>query len=251
MNYDFNDKVILVTSAARGIGKEISKKFLEANATVIFTDIDDDEADNTLQELIKLGRVIYLHMDNTLEDEVKSKIKTIIQQFGKLDCAINIAPFIPPNKQLHKTESGQMKKTIDVDLMAVYYCMKYEIEVMLKAKCGNIVNISSIAGVKGIKGLAIYSAAKHGIIGLTKAAALDYGDFNIRINSVSPGMIDTETFKQLKSDRPVEYQRYIDMIPNKKPATPTEIANAVLWLASADASYANGTNLIIDNGITI
>jgi len=121
---------------------------------------------------------------------------------------------------------------------------------MLEAKAGSIINISSIAGVKGIKGLAVYSASKHGVIGLSKTAALDYIDKNIRINSISPGIISTDTFEKLKIDHPEEYQNYINMIPNKKAAKTTEIANAILWLASDEASYVNGANLIIDNALT-
>ena len=122
MAYNFKDKVVLVTCAARGLGKEITKRFLESGAVVVFTDIDDEEAKKVSQEIIKLGRVVYMHMDNTMEDEVKAKIAAIIKQFGKLDCAINISPFIPPNKPLHKVESGQTKNTIDVNLIGIYNC---------------------------------------------------------------------------------------------------------------------------------
>jgi len=248
---NFENKIVLITGAARGLGKAIAKKFLEAKATVIITDIDDEAGEETLHELITLGRIIYLHMDITIEEEIENVINKIIYQFNQLDIAINNSPYMPPNNRLDKFASGQVRKTIDVDLLGVYNCMKYELLQMQKQKCGNIINISSIAGIKGIKGLSIFCAAKHGIIGLTKSAALDYANTNIRINALCPGIIETETFNEIKNNRPEDYEYYLSLIPNKKLAQPEEIASGVLWLASDEASYANGTILEIDAGASI
>ncbi|HHU55547.1 MAG TPA: SDR family oxidoreductase [Acholeplasmataceae bacterium] len=251
MKNDFNEKIVLVTGAARGLAKEVARKFLDANATVIITDIDDEAGDKALKELINLGRIIYLHMDITIEEEIENVINKIVSQFGKLDIAINNSPYMPPNILLDKYEEGQVRKTIDVDLIGVYNSMKYELKQMVKQKEGKIVNISSIAGLKGIKGLSIFSAAKHGIIGLTKSAALEYMDNNININAICPGIIETESFDEIKNKHKDDYNYYISLIPNKTLAKPEEIASAVLWLSSSDAKYCNGTILTIDGGVTI
>lgn len=251
MNYNFENNVVLITGAAQGLGKAIAERYLKANATVIITDIDDTVGEKTLQELINLGRIIYHHMDITIEEEIENVINKIVNQFGKLDIAINNSPYMHPPKVLDQLETGQVSKSFDVNLLGIYLCMKYELKQMVKQKKGKIINISSIAGLRGIKGLSAFSAAKHGIIGLTKAAALEYQNHNININAVSPGIINTESFQEIKHQNPDEYEYYLSLIPSKKPAEPIDIANGVIWLSSNEANYCNGTTLIIDNGILI
>jgi NAD(P)-dependent dehydrogenase (short-subunit alcohol dehydrogenase family) len=144
-----------------------------------------------------------------------------------------------------------MRKSVEVDLMGVYYCLQYEICQMNIQKFGVIVNISSIAGLSGMKGMGPYSTVKHAIIGLTKSAALDYAGENIRINAVCPGMIDTEAVKGLREKQPEILKNYEKSIPIGRMASTIEIANAVTWLCSNQATYATGTCLVIDGGSSI
>jgi NAD(P)-dependent dehydrogenase (short-subunit alcohol dehydrogenase family) len=251
MSYQFNGRTVLITGAAQGLGKGIARRFLESDAQVIITDINDEKGKQAEKELSEFGKVCYRHMDVTDENQVRETISAISKEYTKLDYAVNNAAFIQTSCPLHEQGTDIMRKTVEVDLMGVYYCLKYEICQMNVQKHGVIVNISSIAGLSGMKGMGPYSAVKHAIIGLTKSAALDYAGNNIRINAVCPGMIDTEAVKELREKQPEILQNYEKSIPIGRMASTIEIANAVTWLCSSQATYATGTCLVIDGGSSI
>ncbi|MGH3674847.1 MAG: SDR family oxidoreductase [Mycobacterium sp.] len=244
-------KVAFVTGATSGIGRATALAFAREGANVVLADIAEDGTHETTRSIEKLGgRALAVRCDVTRAEEIRAALDKAIQAFGRLDIAFNNAGIEQPLAAAADITEDQWNRIIDVDLCGVFLCMKHQIPVMLEQGGGAIVNTSSGAGVKGFKDQAAYAAAKHGIIGLTKSAALDYAPRNIRINAVCPGIIDTAMMDRFSGGTAEGRERVIAQEPIGRMGTPDDIAATVLWLCSDAASFVVGHALVADGGQT-
>src|SRR6266446_660472 len=250
---DFTGKVAFVTGAASGIGRAAALAFAREGASVVVADVSEQGNQETARMIEEQGgRALAVRCDVTRVEEVKAALDKTVEAFGRLDFAFNNAG-IEPRKPAPTAEYDleEWERIIDIDLRGVFLCMKYEIPLMLKQGGGAIVNTSSGAGVIGIKGNPAYTAAKHGVIGLTRSAALDYASQNIRINAVCPGYIDTPMMGRFTGGTPEGRAKVIAEEPVGRMGKPEEIAAAVVWLCSDAAAFVIGHAMVIDGGQTI
>jgi NAD(P)-dependent dehydrogenase (short-subunit alcohol dehydrogenase family) len=245
----FAGKVAFVTGAASGIGRATAVAFASAGATVVVADVSD-QGNRETAGLIEDqgGRVLMVRCDVTSGQEVKAALDQTFDAFGRLDIAFNNAGVEQPVGPAAEVSEEEWDRILDINLRGVFLCMKHEIPLMLRQGGGAIINTSSGAGVTAVKGQAAYTAAKHGVIGLTKAAALDYAQANLRINAVCPGIIDTAMMQRFTGDSAEGRQRVIGQEPVGRMGTPEEIAGAVLWMCSDAAAFVVGHALVIDGG---
>lgn len=250
MDYGIKGKTALVTGAKKGIGYAAAVMFAKAGVNTAFIDIDDTKYET--EELKKQGlNVLSIKCDVSNEEHVKSAVEQTVSHFGSLDIAFNNAGIQTPQKPMHEITTEEYLNTVNVDLSGIWHFMHYEIEQMLKQGGGSIINTSSQGGVTGFPGQAAYIACKHAVIGLTRTAAIDYAQKNIRVNAVCPGAILTPMAAELiRRNKDIETELLRD-IPMGRLGNPDEIANAVLWLASPGASFVTGHALIADGGFTV
>ncbi len=246
----FEGKVALVTGGGSGIGRATSLAFAGEGAKVVIDDINVEGGEETVR-LIKGagGEAVFVKADVSKAPEVEAMVQKAIDTYGRLDCAYNNAGVGEPLKRVHKTSEDNFDRLMATNLKGVYLCMKYEIPPMLKQGKGSIVNTASLAGLKGLSGQAAYVASKHGVVGLTKSAAIEYATLGIRINCICPGVINTPLIAPNMKGRPQVEKGYIDMEPIGRLGKPEEIASAVLWLSSDEASFAVGTIFSVDGGV--
>ena len=248
---DFTGKVTVVTGAASGIGRATALAFAREGTSVVCADVSEQGNQETARLIEERGgRAIAVRCDVTRAEDVKAVLAKTVEAFGRLDFAFNNAGIEHAPTPTDEIDDELWDRILDVDLRSVFLCMKYEIPHILKAGGGAIVNTSSGAGVIGIAGQGAYCAAKWGLIGLTKAAALDYADQGIRINAVCPGYVDTAMMERFTGGTEEGRQKVVAEAPIGRAAQPEEIAAAVLWLCS-DASYVVGHALVIDGGQTV
>ena len=244
------DKIVLVTGSAMGIGLGCAQAFAEQGATVILADIAD--AGEQAQALVKKGyKAVAYQCDVADVQAVKTMMEWIVATYGRLDAALNNAGIQTPQRPMAEITDEEFDRTVAVDLKGVWNCMKFEIEQMLRQGGGAIVNTSSQGGLTAFPGQAAYIACKHGVIGMTRTAAMDYAAKNIRINAVCPGVIATPMLEELVRRNPQLGEDLVCDIPAGRLGTPQEIADAVLWLCSPQASFVHGHALLVDGGFTI
>lgn len=247
--YDFENKVALVTGGSFGIGQATAIAFAQRGAQVIIADCIEDNECGTLKAIESFGgRAIFISCDVSQNTQVKSLMEQINNVYGRLDFAFNNAGIegISGTTQLCTEENWD--KTIDVNLKGIWLCMKYEIEQMLKYGGGAIVNCASIAGLVGFQGLPAYVASKHGVIGLTKTAALEFAKQNIRVNAVCPGVIKTAMIDRFTGKNKEVEKQFESMEPVGRMGKPEEVANAVMFLCSEASSFITGDALAVDGG---
>src|SRR5438067_6894538 len=253
-NGSFGGKVAFVTGAASGIGRAAALAFAREGASVVAADVSEDNNQETARLIEEQGaRAVAVQCDVTRAEDVKAALAKTVEAFGRLDFAFNNAG-IEPKKPAPTADYDEQEwnRIIDINLRGIFLCMKHEIPLILKHGGGGaIVNTSSGAGIIGIKGSPAYTAAKHGVIGLTKAAALDYAAQNIRVNAVCPGYIDTPKMGRFTGGTPEGRAQVISEEPIGRMGRPEEIANTVLWLCSEGAGFVVGHALVADGGQTI
>ena len=248
----FEDKVALVTGGNSGIGRATSLAFARDGARVVIAARREELGQAVVREIKKEGGdALFIKTDVTNPTAVENLFKEIIDQYGKLDLAFNNAGVGGPMNRLAKQTMETWDLVINTNLRGVWLCLKQEIQQMLKQGGGAIVNTASTAGISGSPGSAIYSASKHGVMGLTKSAAADYATKNIRINAVCPGPIMTPMLEEGFTERPAMREAYLATVPMGRFGKPEEIASAVLWLCSDEASYMTGYSITVGGGQTI
>lgn len=251
MNKNFKNKVALVTGAAGGIGFVTARAFAEAGASVVLTDISEERAKAAADELAASGhRALGLGCDVVDEAQVAAAIKRTVATFGRLDAAYNNAGLHAPSVETADALAEDFDRVLAVNLRGVWLCMKHQLRQMREQGSGAIVNCSSQSGLAGIAGLGAYTASKHGVIGLTKAAALEYARRGIRINAICPGTVDTPMVAKAMRDHPESMQAVIDEIPLGRMGKPEEIASAVLWLCGPGSGFMIGQIVAPDGGFT-
>lgn len=243
-------KIVMVTGSAMGIGLACTEAFAHAGATVVMADIQ--KPDEQAQKLVDAGyKAVAYQCDVSDMQAVKEMIDWIVSTYGRLDAALNNAGIQTPQRPMAEITDDEFDRTVAVDLKGVWNCMKFEIEQMLKQGGGAIVNTSSQGGVTAFAGQAAYIACKHGVIGMTRTAAMDYAAKGIRVNAVCPGVILTPMAEDLIRRNPKLEEELVRDIPAGRLGKPEEIADAVLWLCSPAASFIHGHALLVDGGFTI
>jgi NAD(P)-dependent dehydrogenase (short-subunit alcohol dehydrogenase family) len=245
-------KVAFVTGAGTGIGRASTLAFARERAHVVVSGISERDLQETARMVDEAGgRTLAVRCDVTRAEDVKAALSKTIETFGRLDFAFNNAGVEQPVMATADLSEDEWDRIVDTNLRGVFLCMKYEIALMLEAGGGVIVNTSSGAGVKGFKGQGAYAAAKHGVIGLTRSAALDYAASNVRINAVCPGIIATPMMDRFTGGTREGQQRVISQEPIGRMGTAEEIAATVLWLCSEAASFVVGAAIVVDGGQTV
>jgi NAD(P)-dependent dehydrogenase (short-subunit alcohol dehydrogenase family) len=251
MNLSFENQVALVTGAGSGMGLATAKAFAEAGAAVVLADISERSVRSVEEELVSAGhRAIAVRCDVTDEDNVAAMIAQTVSTFGRLDAAFNNAGVQSLPVETADASGEEFERVNAINLRGVWNCMKHELRQMREQGSGAIVNNSSIGGLIGLPGRAIYHASKHGVIGLTRSAALEYAARGIRINAVCPGAIETPMVADMIVRERISQEDMVRNQPTGRLGRPEEIASAVLWLCSPGAGFVIGHALSVDGGYT-
>ena len=250
MTGQFEGKVAIVTGGNSGIGLATAIKFAELGAKVAIAARRAEEGEAAVETIRSNGgEAIFIRTDVSDADQVEAMVTRTVGTYGRLDLAFNNAGGGGGSGRLHEFQEDDWDRTMDVNLKGTWLCMKYEIDHMLKQGGGAIVNDSSMAGLVGYSKGHAYAAAKHGVVGLTKSAALQYAADGIRINAVCPGIIPTPPLERTLDSDPELVKWAQDVSPLGRFGTPEEIAEAVVWLCSNASSYVTGLAMLVDGGI--
>lgn len=243
-----HDNAVLITGGASGIGKACAIEAAREGASVVVADLANTPYEATMQEIAALDRkALFVPIDVADANSVEQAIETTVKIFGRLDIGLNNAGIGFSSKNVAETSEEEYLRVITINLNGVFYCMKYELQQFLRQGSGTIVNMASILGTVGQAGTAPYVAAKHGVLGLTKSAALEVGTHHIRVVALCPGYVETPMIGAADEQHRQELQSRHAL---KRLASPEEIAKAFIWLASSEASFVTGSALLVDGGYT-
>lgn len=249
MEKKLKDKTALITGAASGIGRATALAFAREGANLVVADRDSKGGLETARWAEDLGaKALFLECDVSKPADTENLVRRTVETFGRIDFAFNNAGIEGVSAPTADCTEENWTRTIDVNLKGVWLCMKAEIPQMLKQGGGAIVNCSSIAGLVGFAEIPAYVASKHGVLGLTKTAALEYAKRGIRVNAVCPGVIQTPMIERFTHGDPKAYAALASGEPVARVGRPEEIAEAVLWLCSEKASFVTGHPLVVDGG---
>ena len=252
MKLTFENKVALVTGAGSGMGLAAAQAFAAEGATVVLSDVNEAAARAAAKQLAGAGhKTLAVRCDVADEAQVKAMVEQTVSTFGRLDVAFNNAGVQSLAVETADATGDEYDRVNSINLRGVWNCMKYELLQMRKQGSGAIVNNSSIGGLVGIPGRAIYHASKHGVIGLTKSAALEYASRRIRINAVCPGTVETPMVANMLAKEPDAMKETLRDQPIGRLGRAEEVAAAVLWLCSDGASFVIGHALVVDGGYTV
>jgi len=242
-------KVALVTGAAQGIGRASALAFAREGARVMVSDVNAAGGEETVKLIAQAGGdARFTRCDVSSEAEVQALVQACVDGFGRLDCAHNNAGGPGLGGPVHGISTSDWNTVIALNLSSVYYCLKYEIPVMQRQGAGAIVNTASGAGLIAVPGLGHYSAAKHGVLGLTKTAAIESARTGVRINAVCPGSVDTPALRVHLAKDPRIEKAILASQPGGRLGQPEEIAEAVVWMCSDRASFVTGESFVVDGG---
>ncbi|APT59996.1 oxidoreductase [Roseomonas gilardii] len=251
MTLSFHDKVALVTGGSSGMGLATVRAFAEAGAAVALADRDEGALGAAVEHLKGSGfQVLGVTCDVTDEEQVADAVERTVAAFGRLDAAYNNAGIQSPAREIADVGNDEYERVMAVNLRGIWNCMKHELRQMRTQGSGAIVNCSSIGGLIGLPGRAAYHASKHGVIGMTKSAALEYAAKGIRINAVCPGTVETPMVAEMLAQEPEAMKEIMRDQPIGRLGRPEEIASAVLWLCGPGASFVIGHALAVDGGFT-
>lgn len=251
MAEELKDKVIIVTGAASGIGRSSAMRIAKAGARLVASDISNEAGEALVAQIrAEGGQAKFIKADVGVEDDVKALVAQTVDAFGRLDGAFNNAGIVQCGKPLHELSTEEWDRAIKVDLTGIFWGIKYQVMAMMKNGGGAIVNTASSLGQVAIANASEYVAAKHGVIGLTRAAAADYGALGIRVNAILPGIIETPVIESLSQNE--EFKAFLVKLRDRHPigrfGQPGEIGEAATWLLSPSASFVNGASIAVDGG---
>ena len=247
MEKQFQGKVAIITGASFGIGRSTAILFAERGAKVAVVDWkENNETVNSIKSAG--GEAIFIKCDVSKDSDVKAMVEQTISTFGRLDYAFNNAGIEGESAPTHEVTEENFDRVIGINVKGVWQCMKHQIPHMLRQGKGAIVNCSSIAGVIGFPGIPIYTASKHAVIGITKAAALEYAQQGIRVNAVCPGAIQTAMIDRFIEKNKLTKESMVSGEPIGRFGEPEEIAEAAFWLCSDASSFTTGHALVVDGG---
>ena len=245
------DKVVLLTGAAGGIGMETAQLFAANGARLVLADIDSDAGHRAAADIQETGGVsIFVQVDVAQAADVEIMVAAAVEHFGRLDCAINNAGVDHEPRRLEDCTEAEWDRTVGINLKGVFLCMRQELPQMTSQGGGIIVNTASIAGLGGAPKLGPYAASKHGVIGLTRTAAVEYATRGIRVNAVCPSYTRTDMVARILATQPELEAKMESASPMKRLGEPQEVARTIAWLCSDAASFINGQAIAIDGGIT-
>lgn len=249
---DFTGKVALITGAASGMGLAAAQAFADAGAAVALAEFREDAVKAEAEKFAAAGhKALAIRCDVSDDAQVEQMVERTVAEFGRLDAAFNNAGVMAHIAPTAESTREEWDRVIGINLRGVWSSMKYELRQMQRQGSGAIVNNASVGALTGNPGIGAYIASKHGVVGLTRTAALEYIQDGIRVNAVNPGLIDTQIARDVVAGNEQAYEEIARNVPIRRAGRPEEIASAVLWLCSPGASYVVGHALTVDGGMTV
>lgn len=245
---EFRDKVVIITGGGSGMGRDVALTLASLGARLVIGNRREESGLQVVEEIRQLGgRAVFRQTDVSSARDCQALVDLALQEYGRVDAAFNNAGLQRDFHPIDEVPIANLSEVIDINLKGVLYMMKYVAAAMLASGGGSIVNNASIFGLKGMPATAEYIASKHGVIGATKAVALDYATQNIRVNAICPGPIKTPSFDRVTGG---DEHMYDEGVPMRRIGQQQEITEAVLWLLSSKSSYVTGAQLSVDGGMS-